>query len=202
MTSVKPGAGVTGLAFDLGNELQEMGVKCLVVEVNPFKPDPRYTVDKLTPGILDMLVEPIDAREAVIPAVQGLPDRIGVGFAVVPHLIAFPRLCERLEELKQYYDILLLDAPPVLLSGDTEYLAGIANVSLLLIGSGQVGPGELRRAADIMQKVNPPVIGFIVTQLKIYRGGGYYAKQVEEYASAEAKAQELLRMHPLKQNQS
>lgn len=202
MTSVKPGGGVTDLAFDLGNDLQEMGVKCLVVEVNPLKPDPRYTAGQLTPGLLDMLVEPIDAREGVIPAAQGLPERIGVGFAVVPHLFAYPRLRERLEELKQYYDIILLDAPPILLSGDTEYLAGIANVSLLLIGSGQVGPGELRRAADIMQKVNPPVIGFIVTHLKIYKGGGYFAKQVEEYAAAEARAHDALREHPLKQNQS
>lgn len=202
MTSVKPGGGVTDLAFDLGNELREMGVKCLVVEVNPLKPDPRYTAGKLTPGLLDMLVEPIDAREAVIPASQDLPERIGVGFAVVPHLFAYPRLRERLEELNEHYDIILLDAPPILLSGDTEYLAGIANVSLLLIGSGQVGPGELRRAADIMQKVNPPVIGFIVTHLKIYKGGGYFAKQVEEYAAAEARAQAVLREHPLKQNQS
>jgi polysaccharide biosynthesis transport protein len=198
MTSVKPGGGVTSLAFELGHELHEMGVRSLVVETNPFKPDSRYTAKPMTPGLLDLLVEPIDVADAVIPGSEALPDRMGVGFALDPHLFAYTKLRQRLDELKARYDVILLDAPPILLSGDTEYLASIADVSLLLIGSGQISPGELRRAADIMQKVNPPVIGFIVTHLKIYKGGGYFAKQVEEYAAAEAIAQEAVRAHPLK----
>lgn len=202
MTSVKPGAGVTGLAFELGHELRELGVRCVVVETNPFKPDGRYNTDADRPGLLDLLVEPIAVTEAVTPASHDLPDRIGIGFAFDPHLFNYPTLRKRLDDLRALYDVVILDAPPVLLSGDTEYFSGISDVSLLLIGSGQTGPGELRRAADILQKANPPVVGFIVTHLKIYKGGGYFGKQVEEYALAEANAREVIKAHHLHTNQS
>jgi Mrp family chromosome partitioning ATPase len=202
VTSVKPGAGVTGLAFELGNELAEMGVRAVVVETNPFKPDVRYAGEGDQPGLLDLLVDTLDIGAAVAPASAGFPERMSVGFALNPHLFAYSRLRERLDEIKKRYDVVLLDAPPILLSGDTEYLAGISDISLVLIGARQVLPGELRRAAGIMQKVNPPVIGFIVTRLQIYQGGGYYAKQVEEYEAAEVQSREILKTHPLRHHPS
>ena len=196
LTSIKPGAGVTGLAFELANELADIGLKVVVVETNPFKPDLRYGSEGDKPGLLDLLVEDVDLLEAVAPASGVLPQRMSVGFALNPHLFAYPKLKERLQQMKELYDVVLLDAPPILLSADTEFLASASDISLVLIGARQVAPGELRRAAGIMQKVNPPVIGFIVTHLQIYRGGGYFSKQVNEYAEAEAQSREVLKIHP------
>lgn len=196
MTSIKPGAGVTGLAFELANELADIGLKVVVVETNPFKPDVRYASEGNKPGLLDLLVDDIDVLETVAPASGELPQRISVGFALNPHLFAYPKLKERLQQMREIYEVVLLDAPPILLSGDTEFLASASDISLVLIGARQVAPGELKRAAGIMQKVNPPVIGFIVTHLQIYRGGGYFAKQVDEYAEAEAQSREVLKIHP------
>lgn len=194
-TSVRPGAGVTGLAFELAQELAELGNRVLVIEANPLKPDTRYQADGF-PGLEDFLAGDASLDALILPASGKLPDRIGIGFAAMPHFHSYPKLLGLLEECKARYDLVFLDAPPVLLSADTEYLAGRADTTLLLIGARQVMPADLRRAVDILQRVDPASIGFIVTRLEIFRGGGYFAKLVEEYGAADDSAREVLRSHP------
>lgn len=196
LTSVKPGAGVTTLAFDLALEFAEIGLRALVIEANPVKPDPRYHGSEDNEGLLDILGGYADL-EANIAAGEGfLPDRLAVGIPFEPHLHAIHRLKGILQQVKQTYPIVLLDTPPVLLSADVEFLTGLADMTILLIGAKQVKPGELKRAARILEKANPQTISFIVTRLEINLGGGYYAKMVQEYTEAEQSAREMLRSHP------
>ncbi|MFM8333496.1 MAG: GumC family protein [Candidatus Methylumidiphilus sp.] len=195
LTSVKPAAGVTGLAFDLAMEFADLGLKALVVEVNALKPDPRYA-DRFQAGLLDLIIGDGNVAAAINPATGQLPDRIGVGLPVRPHLFAFPKVREIFDSLKSRYDLILLDAPPVPLSADAEFLAGIADLTLLLIGAGQVLPGELRRSVGILQKADPPAVSFIVTHLQIYQGGGYFSGMVQAYSQAEADATQAIRNRP------
>lgn len=186
LTSVKPEAGVTGLALDLASELAVLGVRTVVVEANPCKPDPRYRAGSAKPGLAELLAGSGEAPAAVVAAAGGLPDRLGAGSAPGRQLFAYPVLRRCLDELKAAYDLVLIDGPPLLLSADTEYLVETADVTLMLVGAGQVKPGELRRAAGILQKIDPKAVGFVVTRLEVYRGGGYYAKLAEEFALAAA----------------
>jgi len=197
LTSVKPGAGVTSLAFDLALEFAELGVKALVVEANPLKPDPRYLAEPFQTGLLDLLGGGSSPEQAIAEAAGALPDRVSVGIPFNRYLFAYNRLKEILDALKARYDVILLDAPPITLSADAEFLASLADLTLLLIGAGQVLPGELRRTMGILQKVDPPAISFIVTHLQIYRGGGYFGGMVKDYNAVEEEATQIIRSHPI-----
>ncbi|RYU57396.1 chain length determinant protein [Methylolobus aquaticus] len=188
MTSVKAGAGVTSLAFDLAREFDLFGVRALVVEVNPVQPDARYRVSATHDGLFDVLAADVPAASAIVPAEGALPDRLGIGLTPEAHLFGYHKLDALLTELKQQYRVILLDAPPVLLSADVEYLAGSADLTLLLIGAMQVMPGELRRAAAILERARPKAISFVVTHLEVTWAGGYYAKMVRDFEEAEAAA--------------
>jgi Mrp family chromosome partitioning ATPase len=188
MTSVKAGAGVTSLAFDLAREFDLFGVRALVVEVNPVQPDARYRVSATHDGLFDVLAADVPAATAIVPAEGALPDRLGIGLTPEAHLFGYHKLDALLTELKQHYRVILLDAPPVLLSADVEYLAGSADLTLLLIGAMQVMPGELKRAASILERARPKAISFIVTQLEVAWAGGYYAKMVRDFEEAETAA--------------
>lgn len=201
MTSARPKAGVTGLAFELALEFGELGCRSLVIETNPLKPDTRYQAEGVV-GLDELLFGKEPGDHAILPAAGKLPDRIGIGFPGSPHLHNYARLRGLLDEFKARYDIILLDAPPVLLSADTEFLASLADVTLLLIGAGQVMPGDLKRAVGILQKIDPEAIGFIVTHLEIYKGGGYFAEMLTDYRAADEAAREVLKSHPLKQRTS
>ncbi len=195
LTSVKAGAGGTTLAFDLALEFAELGLRTLVMEANPLKPDPRYLGQRDTEGLIGLLGGYAEIDETIIAGEGALPDRVAVGIPMEPHLHSIHRLKALLAELQASYPVVLLDAPPVLLSADVEFLAGIADMTLLLIGANQIKPGELKRAARILERANPRVISFIVTRLEITLGGGYYAQMVQEYTDAEDAAREILQSH-------
>ena len=195
LTSVRPRAGVTGLAFEMARELGELGDRCLVIEANPLNPDQRYQAEGYD-GLDDLLAGVSDVQSTIVPAKGLLPDHIGIGLPVLPHLHNCRRLRDLLEEFKATYDLIFLDAPPVLLSADTEFLASLADVTLLIIGALQTLPGDLKKAVKVLQKVDPEAVGFIVTHLEIYRGGGYFGKLLEDYSAVDEAARQVLRSHP------
>jgi Mrp family chromosome partitioning ATPase/uncharacterized protein involved in exopolysaccharide biosynthesis len=197
-TSVRPGAGVTGLALEMAQELAELGNRCIVLEANPLKPDRRFNADD-KPGLVDVLNGEDNIDAAILPAAGRLPDRVGVGFPGLSHLHNYGALPGILDGLRTRYDIVLLDAPPVLLSADTEFLACLADVTLLLIAAGETLPGDVKRGVEILRKVDPKAVGFIVTRLEIYKGGGYYEKMLRDYVASDQAARDVLKSHPLRQ---
>lgn len=194
-TSVKLGAGSTTLAFDLAMELAELGLAVLVLEANPTKPDPRYAGGAENDGLIGVLGGYADIQQCIVRSEGALPDRLPVGVPLDPHLHPIHRLRALLDELKSTYQLVLIDAPPVLLSADVEFLSSLADMTLLVIGAKLVQPGELKRAARILERADPRIISFIVTRLEISPGGGYYQKMVQDYSDAELAAQQVLRTH-------
>jgi succinoglycan biosynthesis transport protein ExoP len=197
LTEVKEGAGITTLAFALALEFAQLGLRAVVVEANPVIPDPRYREPGRNDGLLDILIGSAELGDVIVPATGLLADRVPVGLPVQPLLFAYERLTNLFAELKQRYPVVLVDAPPVLLSADSEFLSGIADITLLAIPAMHLMPGELKRAARILEKVNPKAISFVVTQLEATWGGGYYTKMVAEYSKAVSLGDEVVRTHPL-----
>ncbi len=193
-TSVKPDAGVTTLAFDMGLELCDLGVKSLVVEVNAAKPDSRYQANQFQAGLIELINGDGDLDDAIIKADGSLPDRISVGgFNVHSHLFGYDNLREILVSLQRHYDIVLLDAPSILGSADAEFLATIADLTLLLVKARDVKVGELKRSLSILEELDPKSVSVIVTNLEVFKSGGYFAKREEEYNDVHEDAKVMVR---------
>lgn len=192
LTAVRAGSGVTDLLLDLAREFALDGLRVIVVEANALKPDERYLPNPLAPGLIDLLNGAVDLDQVIVPAQDLLPDRIPVGLALQCHLPFYDRFPPTLDPLLERYDVILLDTPPVLLSADTEFLARYADVMLLLVSAGITAPGELQRAARLLEKTDPRVFGVIVNRLQVYKGGGYYTEMVKTYQESETAARRLL----------
>jgi len=195
LTAAKAGSGVTSLILDLAREFALDGLRVIAVEANALKPDERYLAESLAPGLVDLLNDEATLEQAIIPAQGALPDYIPVGLALQRHLPFYDRFPKTLDPLLERYDVILLDAPPVLLSADTEFLARYADVVLLLVSAHHALPGELRRATRLLEKADPQVFGVIVNRLKVYKGGGYYADTIKKYQESETAASRLLQTH-------
>ncbi len=185
---------VTDLVLDLAREFALDGLRVIAVEANALKPDPRYLAKPLAPGLIDLLNGAATLDQVIVPAQGLLPDRIPVGLAVQRHLPFYDRFPPTLDPLLERYDVILLDTPPVLLSGDTEFLARYADVMLLLVSARLTRPDEIQQAARLLEKADPRVFGVIVNRLKVYQGG-HYAATVQKYADSEAAARQLLQAH-------
>lgn len=176
LTAVTHNSQTTSLAFDLANNFSDMDVNAVVVEVNTLKTDPRYVSDNIKAGVMDLIDNPTLTAQAIInPADASLPDRVALGADHDSLLFGYLRLQAALETLSAQYDVVILDAAPILLSADVEFFASISDITLLLIAA-ETQPGETKRAVQLLERVDPNVISFVVTRLKIFKGGGYYAK--------------------------
>jgi Mrp family chromosome partitioning ATPase len=106
-----------------------------------------------------------------------------------PHLSASaelrPTLAHVLQELQGMYDLVLLDVPPILLSADAELLISCAAAALLIISAERGSAGEIRRAASLLERLAPPVVGAVLNRVRVYDRGGYYAQMLMEYETRE-----------------
>ena len=182
-TSVKPSGGATSLTLDLANRVTELGLRAVALEVNAFSPDERYRAHVPMPGLIDVLERGVDVSSAIIPADGSLPDRIGVGDVPARHLPDIKRVAGVLASLSEMYDIVFLDAPPVLISADAELIAIQAEGVMLVIEAEAVGHGEVRRAARVLDALDLSAVGAIVNRVHVYGNSGYMGELLNEYES-------------------
>jgi Mrp family chromosome partitioning ATPase len=177
MTSVTHGSSVSSLALDLASDMNAMDIRAIVVEVNTLKPDSRYVSETITTGVIDLIVNgDTELEHAINPANAQYPDRIALGLFEEGLLFGYHRLQVVLERLAESYSIIILDAAPILLSADVEYFSSISDITLLIIAAQETKPGEMQRAVQLLERVDPKVISFVVTRLQIFKGGGYYSQ--------------------------
>lgn len=187
LTSIKAGGGATTLTLELAHSLSDLGVRTLAMELNAFKPDSRFSTEWSSHGV-STLLNPNTPRSLapetlVLPATEELPARLPVGETPSRHLTTHGKLQFLLEQLHTRYDMIIIDTPPILLSADAELLGEIAGGVLMVIEAGHITPGELKRAASLLERLNPPVVGAILNRVKVYEGGGYFAELLKEYST-------------------
>ena len=203
VTAVKPNSATTTLALDLAQDYQNMDIRAVVVEVNPLNPDERYVSAHTGVGLLDMILDPeLAVAEAISPADERYPDRISIGLPTENLLFGYQRLQAALDKIAQTYTAVILDAAPILLSADAEFFAGISDITLLLIAAKQTKPGEIKRAVQLLERINPKSIGFVVTRLENFRGGGYYSSIAQADAPPRPAGANLFSTYFKKKNES
>jgi len=89
-------------------------------------------------------------------------------------LVGSVRMRDTLEELRDAYDFIILDSPPVLPVTDAVILAREAD-GVVLVVKGDDTPRELvRRARDLLIQANPHLLGAVVNNVDVGWGGLYF----------------------------
>jgi Mrp family chromosome partitioning ATPase len=187
VTAARDGSGSTTVLLDLARALGRLGLRILVVEANLMVSDARYRASPPRPGLLEVLAGELDPTLAILPADDQLPDRIGTGVGVAAadsHMQDCSHLPRVLDRLSDDYDLMLIDAAPIRISADTEYLAGLSDVVWLVVRARVAQIGEVKGSAARLEKAAPAAVGLIMTGLKVFFGGGYYGKMLKEYRRA------------------
>ena len=184
VTSIKPQGGATSLCLELSLILNQLGIRSLAVESNAFKPDACY--GETTQGLAQLFSStrlPEQLAESILPATESLPPRLALGESPQRYLITQRHFPAVIDALKNAYDMVFLDCPPILLSADTELVGSLADGILVVIGARQLHAGELKRAMRLLERIKPKVVATVLNRVEIYQGGGYLADLRQEYAT-------------------
>lgn len=183
LTSVKAGGGTSTLTLELAQTLTRLGYRSIAVELNAYRPDRRYQGVDPSKGLQTLLKAktPLPIYNYIVPAEATLPERLPVGETEGRQLIPYGKLNSVIEELQQQYDVVLIDAPPILLSADAELISEINAGVLLVIEAKHIIPGELKRAAHLLERLEPPVVAAVLNHVEVFQGGGYFSQLLREH---------------------
>ncbi|MDP8207984.1 MAG: polysaccharide biosynthesis tyrosine autokinase [Candidatus Electryonea clarkiae] len=197
-TSAALQEGKSTTLVNLAITLAQDGSRVLVVGCNLRRPT-LYKVFGLeqSPGVTDIVLGRITWQETL----KGVTDIIMGGMGMDPilmtpgmenlHIITSggvpPNPSEMLgsanmkkfmDEIREEFDIVLFDAPPILPVTDAAILSNRADATLLIYRTGKVPRAALRRAKVQIEAVGATVLGVVLNDLKSeisgYAGSHYY----------------------------
>ena len=145
-----------------------------------------------TKGLVELLEGEARLADLVIPGEAGKADVMMHG--AIPQdpqrLLSDSRMGDALRILKQEYDRIIIDTPPVLPVRDALLLSRLADAVIVVAKADSTPRPQIEQALQLLARVDAPVVGIVVTQLDVrkaekysdYGYGGYYGS----YGSASA----------------
>jgi Mrp family chromosome partitioning ATPase len=166
LTSVHPGAGATSIVDNLGSTLAKLGRKTLAIDAAGAKPPVAYLTVSLAKSSQSerglLRTKPDFEMESSHVVTESLTPKLAP-------ITSF--MDQAFKDVINEYDIVLIDATPLTLSAETEYLARFADVTMLVSEAGRTTKPQLVRCARLLERLQVNGIAAIVNKVSLDRLG-------------------------------
>jgi receptor protein-tyrosine kinase len=176
VTSAVEAEGKTTTACNLAIALAQSGVRVALVEGDLRRPQvAEYLGLEGTVGLTTVLVGRVGLDEAVQETeVPGLDVLASGARPPNPAEIVQTAAMERLvADLRERYDVVLIDAPPLLPVADAAILSLLADGALLVVRHGRTGRDQVRAAVDRLDTVGATLFGSVLSMTPRRAAGRY-----------------------------
>jgi tyrosine-protein kinase Etk/Wzc len=179
ITSPSPQDGKTTTAANLAVTFAQQGMRVALVDCD-LRRARLHNVFKIPrePGLTQAMMEQATIDEVIHPTMVD-----GLGFipagALPPNpseLLGGPRMHAVLEALRERFDVILLDTPPVHVAADSMILGRGADGVLLVVRAGSTQKDSAQDAIARLTAVGARVVGAVLNDPdhKVPQYGGYY----------------------------
>jgi len=187
VTSAVAGEGKTVTVSNIAAVLAQLGRSVLLVDADMRKPR-QHEVMRVSNrvGLVSFLTRQASLDEITVPTtIENL--------SVVPagplppqpsELLGSERMREFLAAVKEKYDFVLIDSPPVLPVTDAVVLSTLVDGVLLCVGAGLAVREDLASCVERLSMVDARVLGVVLNRLH-HAGGRYRHKYYYRYGSSE-----------------
>lgn len=171
LTSSAPEEGKSVTTMNLGMVFSELrNLRCLLVEGDLRRPTFHKLLDKtLAPGLIQVLRgEVTDIDKAIHPTVYENLQVMPAGdreFVSSTELLSSPRMAQLLERLRDKYDHIFIDTPPVVTVTDACILGAMADETILVVRLNKTPTAIVDRAKRLLRAANCEVAGVILTHM-------------------------------------
>lgn len=177
VTSTAPGEGKSMTAANLATVYAQQDKNVLFIDADLRKPTVHYTfrIDNLV-GISNILVGESTLSQTVQETDVDNLDVISSG-PIPPNpaeLLGSKRMEKLLDEVKQSYDIVIFDTPPLLAVTDAQILANEVDGAVLVIRSGQTEYEDVEKAKESLQRSNTKLLGTVLNDVEKKENKTYY----------------------------
>jgi non-specific protein-tyrosine kinase len=187
VTSPGPEEGKTSTAINLALVLRQSGARVCIVEGDLRRPKiSRYLGLENAVGLTSVLIEEVELAAAIQSWGEGDQQIDVIPSGPLPPnpagLLGSPQMKHVLRHLELDYDVVLVDAPPLLPVTDAAVLANAASAALVVVRHGKTRREQLRAALGALTTAGADVLGCVLTMVR--RGGTSYAYSSSSTAAA------------------
>lgn len=177
-TSTGPGEGKSTTVANLAVTLQESGSKVILVEGDLRNPTVHRMFGlKNVYGLTNILVDKGSYKDFIQPSMIEDLDILTCG-PKPPNpseILGSSRMKKVLEELRNDYDYVLVDAPPIVVVTDAALLASMCDGTILVIASGEAIIEGAIKAKELLVNVKANIIGTVLNKCKDSHVNHYYS---------------------------
>ncbi|KOF08651.1 capsular biosynthesis protein, partial [Planococcus glaciei] len=170
VTSSMHSEGKSTTAANLAIVFAQEGKQVLIIDADMRKPTMHFTFSlKNNIGLSSILIRQNILKEAVKTTHVENLDLITCG-PIPPNpaeLLGSKSMNLLMVQLKELYDIIIIDAPPILAVADSQILANICEGAVLVINSGETEKGKAMKAKEVLASSNSRLIGAVVNNYKM-----------------------------------
>jgi capsular exopolysaccharide synthesis family protein len=194
VTSTGPGEGKSMVASNLALSLAQAGQRVLLIDGDMRKPKVHEIFDvSQEPGLSNLLVGNAKASESVRKT--SVPGLWVMGAGRIPpnpaELVGSARFRDFLASIKEHFEWVIIDSPPVMSVTDAALVAHHTAGVLFVIGAEMTSRHAAKRALDQLEQAQARFVGAVLNRVDLehnaYYYSQYYRREYSDYYEKDAR---------------
>lgn len=177
VTSTQPGEGKSTVISNLAVTMAQAGKKVLLMDCDLRKPTIHKNLGISNQDGLTSLLSKEKGLDEVIKA-SNIPNFYVLTSGPIPpnpaELLGSKKLRALIRELGEVFDLILLDAPPVLAVTDAQVLSTFCSGVVFVAGYGEAEKHAVVRAKELIDKVGGKILGVVINKVPSKSKSYYY----------------------------
>jgi non-specific protein-tyrosine kinase len=176
VTSALPAEGKSTVACNLAAALAQAGAAVVLLDADLRRPaiadylglegSAGLTSIMIGQATIDEVLQPVGERPMGVVCSGPLPPNPS-------ELLGSRAMASILNELRERFDYVIVDVPPLLPVTDAAVVSGLADGTLLVVRSGTTPADQLRRAVAVLQNVEARALGAVLNMVSARRSRQY-----------------------------
>lgn len=185
VTSSAPQEGKTTISVNLAGSFAHSNKKTIIIDCDLRKPR-MHNVFRANryPGFTDYFFGQATFEE--ILRTSEIPNLNYITAGTIPpnpsEILGSPQMEEFLQKLRDEYDIIMLDSPPIIAVTDSEILSRIVDASILVASANTTEIDLLQKSVELLRHEKNTFIGVLLNNFSYRAGYGSYYKYYYYYS--------------------
>lgn len=192
ITSSTMAEGKSTVASNLAISLAQEEKKILIIDCDLRKPKVHKIFNLPNTKGLTSIVMGVNTLEDTVYNLSDIEGLSIITAGPIPpnpsELLSSKRMREFLEVIKEEYDMIILDTPPIGIVTDAAIISTYIDGTLLVIKAGETEIANAEHAKELLDKVNANIIGAVLNNIPMKDGkyGNYQYTQYQSYYGEDA----------------